>query len=298
MSTTEEKISSTVHKLFVVSYSVCTCFAILVSVSSGVVTDYWKESIEGCILYADFKERKPGRSVPKLKFNETHNGSDTKEFEGMEVIASDISVCNYATFTPVFFIFICMACVTYHVRNLFFKHCWREEESETKNEFWEMVVRILVVVSSFMTFLALVIACVLTHGHDYTCSSLRGYVTLKSSQILDFEFLRVNGLHEDRVHDLLARLDCGFFYSILDYGFDELENPPTELHEILQPARSTIDSQAALETAMATGWLQFFCWLGITIANIWLACRLSVKMIPENMSIPALPALPALFNKE
>lgn len=297
MSTTEEKISSTVHKLFVVSYSVCTCLAILVSVSSGVVTDYWKESIDGCILYADFKERKPARHIPKPKFNNTFNNSDSvvRESEGMDVIASDISVCNYATFTPVFFIFICMACVAYHVRNLFFKHCWREEESETRNEFWEMVVRILVGVSSFMTFLALVVACILTHGHDYTCSRLRSYVSLKSSQILDFEFLRVNGFHEDRVHDLIGRLDCGFFYSVLDFGFDELENPLSELHDLSSSGRSTIDSQVALETAMATGWLQFFCWLGITVANFWLANRLSIKILPDSIPIPALPAF---FNKE
>lgn len=77
MASTED-LSSTVHRLFVVGYGVTLCLAIMVSVSSGVVTDYWKPSIDGCILYADIH-------------------LDSSSNDTWIMLGSDISVCNYVT---------------------------------------------------------------------------------------------------------------------------------------------------------------------------------------------------------
>lgn len=278
-----EELSSTVHRLFVVGYSITACLAILVSVSSGVVTDYWKDNIDGCILYADIHQNNYNNH------KEHHNNNSS-----WVMIGSDVSVCHYTTFTPVFFIFICMLCVSYHLRHLFCKHCWRAEESDVKTDFWEMIVRLLVVLSILMALLALVVACVLTHGHDYTCSGLRSYVT---SQGLS-PWL---GISSAQIHELFDRLDCGFFYSALDHGLKiGSDDDYTDGLAVRQAAAavaashgasavSIIDSNAALEVAMATGWFQFFFWFGLAIANIWLAHRMKVAMLPENITLPALP---------
>ncbi|XP_046447223.1 uncharacterized protein LOC124196316 [Daphnia pulex] len=289
-----EELSSIVHRLFVVGYSLTTCLAIMVSVSSGVVTDYWKETIDGCILYSDIYQDIPthnskGQPIQQSKIP-VHNSS-------WVMIGSDISVCNYTTFTPIFFIFIAMMCISYHLRNLFCKHCWRAEESDVKSDFWEMMVRLLVVLSSLMTLLALVVACVLTHGHDYTCSGLRHYVT---SQGLS-PWLGISSL---QIHELFERLDCGFFYSALDHGLklvtehdDENEGitKAIAVAAVASNSASIIDSNSALEVAMATGWFQFFVWLALAVANIWLAIRLKIQMFPESLN---LPAIPNIFNKE
>jgi hypothetical protein len=290
-----EELSSIVHRLFVVGYSLTTCLAIMVSVSSGVVTDYWKETIDGCILYSDIYQDIPthnskGQPIQQSKIP-VHNSS-------WVMIGSDISVCNYTTFTPIFFIFIAMMCISYHLRNLFCKHCWRAEESDVKSDFWEMMVRLLVVLSILMTLLALVVACVLTHGHDYTCSGLRHYVT---SQGLS-PWLGISSL---QIHELFERLDCGFFYSALDHGLKLVTEHDDENEGITKAiaaaavassnSASIIDSNSALEVAMATGWFQFFVWLALAVANIWLAIRLKIQMLPESLN---LPAIPNIFNKE
>lgn len=285
---TEELISSTVHRLFVVGYSVTACLAIMVSVSSGVVTDYWKDNIDGCILYADIHQ------------NNYNNHKDHENNSSWVMIGSDVSVCNYTTFTPVFFIFICLLCVSYHLRDLFCKHCWRAEESDINSDFWEMIVRLLVILSIFMAFLALVVACVVTHGHDYTCSGLRAYVT---SQGLT-PWL---GISSAQIHELFDQLDCGFFYAALDHGLrignEDDEKTQLALRQTaaaLAASHSTsitlIDSNAALEVAIVTGWFQFFLWLGLSIANVWLANRLKVTMLPESVKLPTLPAF--FGNKE
>lgn len=172
---------------------------------------------------------------------------------------------------------MCCICVSYHLRHLFCKRCWREEESESKTDFWEMIVRLLVLLSAMMTLLALIVACMLTHGHDWTCSGLRRYV---NSQGLS-PWLGISSSH---VHQLFNRIDCGFFYAALDYGMQvgRVNN--------ISEGGTIIDSNAALEVAMATGWFQFFFWLGLTAANIWLALRMKIDLF---MSIP-LPFL----NKE
>ena len=288
-----EELSSIVHRLFVVGYSLTACLAIMVSVSTGVVTDYWKDTIDGCILYSDIYQDNPthnnnGQPVQQSKIP-VKNSS-------WVMIGSDISVCNYTTFTPVFFIFIGMMCISYHLRHLFCKHCWRAEESDVKSDFWEMMVRLLVVLSLLMTLLSLVVACVLTHGHDYTCSGLRQYVT---SQGLS-PWLGISSL---QIHELFERLDCGFFYSALDHGLKlvtEHEGDDDEISKAIAAAAvasssSIIDSNSALEVAMATGWFQFFVWLALAVANIWLAQRLKIQMLPESLN---LPAIPNIFNKE
>lgn len=288
-----EELSSIVHRLFAVGYSLTVCLAIMVSVSSGVVTDYWKDTIDGCILYADIYQpdaltQHNGQHRPQPKIP-VKNSS-------WVMTGSDLSVCNYTTFTPVFFIFIGLMCISYHLRHLFCKHCWRAEESDVKSDFWEMMVRLLVVLSVLMTLLALVVACILTHGHDYTCSGLRSYVT---SQGLS-PWLGISSM---QIHELFERLDCGFFYSALDHGLkivSEHEDEDEAIGQALRSAAMTstssiIDSNSALEVAMATGWFQFFIWLALTVANFWLAIRLKVSMLPESVN---LPALPNIFNKE
>lgn len=280
----EVELSSTVHRLFLVAYSVTACLAIFVSVSSGVVTDYWKDTIDGCILYADLHQDSQTSNIAP---GHSHHGNGSWSMTG-----SDLSVCHYATFTPVFFIFICLLCISYHMRHLFCKHCWRAEESDVKTDFWEMIVRLLVVLSLLMTLLALIVACILTHGHDYTCSGLRRYVT---SQGLT-PWL---GISSAQIHELFERLDCGFFYSALDHGLkivsvDDLEEDAVA-KAVAAAGHTIIDSNSALEVAMATGWFQFFFWLGLTLANFWLAHRLKVQMLPESLN---LPTLPGIFNKE
>ena len=288
-----EELSSIVHRLFVVGYSLTACLAVMVSVSSGVVTDYWKDTIDGCILYSDIYQDIPthnskGQPIQQSKIP-VQNSS-------WVMIGSDISVCNYTTFTPVFFIFVGMMCISYHLRNLFCKHCWRAEESDVKSDFWEMMVRLLVVLSLLMTLLALVVACVLTHGHDYTCSGLRHYVT---SQGLT-PWLGISSL---QIHELFERLDCGFFYSALDHGLKLVTEHEEESEAIskaiaaaaVASSSAIIDSNSALEVAMATGWFQFFVWLALAVANIWLAQRLKIQMLPESLN---LPAIPNIFNKE
>lgn len=293
-----DELSSTVHRLFAVAYSSTACLAILVSVSLGVVTDYWKDTIDGCILYADIHEQ-PSSFIDK------NNETTSSKENSWVMMGSDLSVCNYATFTPVFFIFVCILCLTYHLRHLFCKHCWRAEESDVKTDFWEMIVRILVVLSIVMALLALIVACILTHGHDYTCGGLRRYVM---SQGLS-PWL---GISSAQIHELFDRLDCGFFYSALDHGLkigsesahDGLsvrQAAASSTHGISSAAASTssnmsfIDSNAALEVAMATGWFQFVFWFLLACSNVWLANRLKVQMLPENMT---LPTLPTFFNKE
>lgn len=283
-----EELSSIVHRLFAVGYSLTVCLAIMVSVSSGVVTDYWKGTIDGCILYADIYQ--PDELIHQ-------NGRQPKipvKNSSWVMTGSDLSVCNYTTFTPVFFIFIGMMCISYHLRHLFCKHCWRAEESDVKSDFWEMMVRLLVVLSVLMTLLALVVACILTHGHDYTCSGLRHYVTSKGLS----PWLGISSM---QIHELFERLDCGFFYSALDHGLKivgEHDDDDDAISQALMAAASStsiIDSNSALEVAMATGWFQFFVWLALAIANFWLAIRLKVSMLPESVT---LPALPNIFNKE
>lgn len=95
-----EELSSIVHRLFAVGYSLTVCLAIMVSVSSGVVTDYWKDTIDGCILYADIYQpdaltQHNGQHRPQPKIP-VKNSS-------WVMTGSDLSVCNYTTFTPVFF---------------------------------------------------------------------------------------------------------------------------------------------------------------------------------------------------
>ena len=118
--------------------------AIFVSVSSAIVTDYWRDSINGCILYSSIQE-------PKRNASEwTMHGSD-------------ISVCNFVTFMPVFMIFIALLCIVFHLRSLFCQRCWRAEEG--KSDFWDIIVRAIIALSGFMTFMALVLACMVTHGN-------------------------------------------------------------------------------------------------------------------------------------
>lgn len=113
-----------------------------------------------------------------------------------------------------------------------------------------------------------------TLGHDITCYGLRDYV---SEQGLSPWM----GISESQIHDLFSRLDCGFFYSALDFGLQIGGNQDKGL----------IDSNAALEVTMATGWFQFFFWLGLTLANTWLAHRLKVDLIKP------LPDLSTMFSK-
>ena len=141
-------------------------------------------------LYADIHQT--SSSSPAVRPQQPHNNSSSNNSNNNNtnnghgggggltnwiMIGSDISVCNYATFTPVFFIFMCLICCSFHLRHLFCRQCWRAEESDEKTDFWHMIIRILIGLSSLMTLLALVVACVITHGHDYTCSGLRQYVT-------------------------------------------------------------------------------------------------------------------------
>ena len=160
-----DELSSIVHRLFVVGYSLTICLAVMVSVSSSVVTDYWKDAIGGCILYSDIYQDipKPNKGQPKM--------TTSVKNSSWVMNGSDISVCHYTTFTSVFFIFIGVICISYHLRHLFCKHCWRAEESDVKSDFWKMIVRLLVALSLLMTLLSLVVSCVLTHGHVtiYTC---------------------------------------------------------------------------------------------------------------------------------
>ncbi len=74
-------LSSTVHRLYVIGYGVTLTLAIMVSASSGVVSDYWKDIIDGCILYADIQQN--------------HNDS-------WVMLGSDISVCNYVRVLYIF----------------------------------------------------------------------------------------------------------------------------------------------------------------------------------------------------
>ena len=139
-----EDLSSTIHRLFIVIYSLTITMAIFVSVSSAIVTDYWRDSINGCILYSSIQE-------PKRNASEwTMHGSD-------------ISVCNFVTFMPVFMIFIALLCIVFHLRSLFCQRCWRAEEG--KSDFWDIIVRAIIALSGFMTFMALVLACMVTHGN-------------------------------------------------------------------------------------------------------------------------------------
>ena len=298
-----EELSSTVHRLFLVAYSITAALAIFVSVSSGVVTNYWQETIDGCILYADIHENtvlpasghSNGSSQSHgAKGPHSNSSSSTPPWS---MIGSELSVCHYVTFTPVFFVFICLLCISYHARHLLCKHCWRAEESDVKTDFWEMMVRLLVVLSAVMTLLSLIVACVLTHGHDYTCSGLRRYVT---SQGLS-PWL---GISSAQIHELFDRLDCGFFYSALDHGLKIVTDHLEEEEEmgkvgkavaIAAASQTIIDSNSALEVAMATGWFQFVFWLALTLGNFWLAHRLKVQLLPDSVN---LPALPGFLNKE
>lgn len=250
-----EDLSSTIHRLFILMYSLAIAMAIFVSVSSAIVTDYWREDINGCILYASVEE--PKRNA---------NSSD------WTMHGSDISVCNYVTFMPVFMIFIALICIVFHLRSLYCQRCWRAEEG--KSDFWDIIVRAIIALCGCMTFTALVLACIVTHGHDITCYGLRDYV---SEQGLSPWM----GISESQIHDLFSRLDCGFFYSALDFGLQIGGNQDKGL----------IDSNAALEVTMATGWFQFFFWLGLTLANTWLAHRLKVDLIKP------LPDLSTMFSK-
>ena len=170
--------------------------------------------------------------------------------------------------------------MAYHLRHLFCKRCWRAEESESRSDFWEMMVRLLLALSALMTLLALVVACVLTHGHDWTCSGLRNYV---NSQGLSPWM----GISADQVHQLFARLDCGFYYSALDFGLN-IGGPSSSS----SPASSVMDSNAALEVAMAAGWFQFFGWIALTLANFWLAQRMKVDLLA------GIPLPPFMLAKE
>jgi len=252
-----EDLSSTVHRLFVLLYALTITMSIMVSVSSGVVTDYWADGIGGCILYASVRE-----PVGNNATDWTMHGSA-------------ISNCHYITFTPVFMIFIGLLAIVFHLRSLFCQRCWRAEEG--KSDFWDVIVRILVVLAAFMTFLSLVVACMITHGHDVTCYELRSYV---GEQGLSPWM----GISEAQVHELFSRLDCGFFYAALDFGLNIGSNQ----------GRSMIDSHAALEVAIATAWFQFFFWLSLTGANAWLAHRLKVDLV---VPLPAMPAVTAVFDK-
>ena len=125
-----------------------------------------------------------------------------------------------------------------------------------------------------------VVACVLTHGHDWTCSGLRNYV---NSQGLSPWM----GISADQVHQLFARLDCGFYYSALDFGLN-IGGPSSSS----SPASSVMDSNAALEVAMAAGWFQFFGWIALTLANFWLAQRMKVDLLA------GIPLPPFMLAKE
>ena len=114
----------------------------------------------------------------------------------------------------------------------------------------------------------------LISGHDITCSGLRNYVT-------EVGLSPWMGISEEQIHNLFSRLDCGFFYSALDFGL--------QIGGVQE--RTIIDSHTALEVALTTGWFQFFFWLGLTAANVWLAIRLKVDLV-----VP-MPTLPAVFNK-
>ena len=143
-----EDLSSTIHRLFIVLYALAIAMSIFVSVSSAIVTDYWREDIGGCILYANLQ-------APKRN----SNGSE------WTMHGSDISVCNYVTFVPVFLIFIALVCIVFHLRSLFCQRCWRAEEG--KSDFWDIILRVIIALSGIMTFLALVLACIVTHGNGF-----------------------------------------------------------------------------------------------------------------------------------
>ena len=91
-------------------------------------------------------------------------------------------------------------------------------------------------------------------------------------------------------------MDCGFFYSALDYGLQIGEASGDAV--VAAQHTSFIDSNGALQVAMATGWFQFFFWLALTLANIWLAYRMKIEVLPESLAqhLPALPSLPNTFN--
>lgn len=236
-----DDIGLTAHRIFLSLYSVVCALAIFVSVSSAVVTDHWKDNIGGCILYSNV-------------YKNVRNNSEWR------MQGSDMSACNYVVFTPVFFIFICCLAIAFHLRHLFCQRCWRAEEG--KSDFWATLVRILLVLCGVVTLLSLIVACMLTHGHDVTCSGLRDYV-------VDKGLTPWLGITKEQIHELFDRVDCGFFYSALDFGM-EIGNQGN--------GTSVIDSHAALELAIVTSWFQFFAWLGLTAANVWLAKRMDVEL--------------------
>ena len=45
----EDNLSSTAHRLFVLAYATIIALAIMVATSTGVVTDYWHSTINGCM---------------------------------------------------------------------------------------------------------------------------------------------------------------------------------------------------------------------------------------------------------
>ena len=184
-----------------------------------------------------------------------------------------MSACNFVIFTPVFFIFICCLAISFHLRHLFCQRCWRAEEG--KEDFWAMLVRVLIALCGFMALLSLIVACMLIHGHDITCAGIRNYVT-------DQGFTPWLGISADNIHELFGRIDCGFYYSALDYGLKIGGSDDTPI----------INSNAALEIAIVCAWFQFIFWVGTTAANVWLASKMKVELTFE------LPRLPACLSKE
>ncbi len=119
-----------------------------------------------------------------------------------------------------------------------------------------------------MTLLALIVACMLTHGHDWTGSSLQQYVKARGlSPWMD--------IPASQIHEFFGRLDCGFYYATLDFGLN--------IGVVHNNSTASINSNTSLEVAIATAWFQFFLWLGLALANFWLAFRMQVELL---MSIP------------
>lgn len=119
-----------------------------------------------------------------------------------------------------------------------------------------------------MTLLAFIVACMLTHGHDITCAGIHDYVS-------EQKLTPWLGISSAQIHELFGRIDCGFFYSALDYGL-----------KIGGTDDTIIDSNTALEIALVCSWFQFILWVGTSLANVWLARKLRIEMEFEAPNLP------------
>jgi len=230
-------------KLAFVFYLFITIVNIFIFSPMSVVDGHWRKLVDGCILYSSLASK---------------NGT------GFRLAGSNPSTCDFIIYCPVFFFLAGLFGVTVHIYRCKFVADSRRDDFEHAAKFhlYEAVM------GGILTFLALVTACMVTHGYDVTCQELR---------LMTTESVIVKDVEDKWTSRFLTRLPCSFFYSVMDFS-----------KHVNVAGKDVINTTDGVTIAITASWLNFFLW--ITVFGFHVASAKHFKAQPPWWLSPIIRA--------